>query len=342
MANFEDTDAKHNMYNSVPIDCSVVVPLYNESKVVQELYDRLTKTLTATGLNYELIFIDDGSSDNTLQLLKSIASKDSKVLIVELRRNFGQTPALAAGFDVARGQIIISMDGDLQHLPEEIPLFIEKLNEGCDVVSGWRKNRVDNLVMRKIPSRAANWLASKISGVDIHDFGTTFKAYRREIIEQLHLYGEMHRFIPALLSQSGAKIIEIPITNIVRPSGSSNYGIGRTFRVAFDLITLRFLLGYLTKPLHFFGRAAFYCVLASILMAAYILFDKLYYKVPVIVAHGPLAGLAAVMLMVGTVFIATGLIGEMVSRVYFESTGRKIYSVKKIHTRQTLGPEQKR
>jgi glycosyltransferase involved in cell wall biosynthesis len=339
MANFENTDAKLSTHNAVRIDCSVVVPLYNESAVVQELYDRLTKTLAATGLSYELVFIDDGSSDNTLGLLKAIASKDSKVLAVELRRNFGQTPALAAGFDVARGQIIISMDGDLQHLPEEIPIFLEKLNEGYDVVSGWRKNRVDNLVMRKIPSRAANWLASKISGVDIHDFGTTFKAYRREIIEELHLYGEMHRFIPALISQSGAKIIEIPITNIVRPSGSSNYGIGRTFRVAFDLITLRFLLGYLTKPLHFFGRAAFYCVLASILMAGYILFDKLYYKVPILLAHGPLAGLAAVLLMVGTVFVATGLIGEMVSRVYFESTDRKIYSVKKIHTRQTPGTE---
>jgi glycosyltransferase involved in cell wall biosynthesis len=339
MANPEETDAKRSMHNTARIDCSVVVPLYNESAVAQELYDRLTKTLTATGLHYELVFIDDGSSDNTLMLLKAIASKDSKVVVVELRRNFGQTPALAAGFDIARGQIIISMDGDLQHLPEEIPIFLEKLNEGYDVVSGWRKNRVDNLVMRKIPSRAANWLASKISGVDIHDFGTTFKAYRREIIEELHLYGEMHRFIPALLSQSGAKIIEIPITNIVRPSGSSNYGIGRTFRVAFDLITLRFLLGYLTKPLHFFGRAAFYCVLASVLMAGYILFDKIYYKVPIILAHGPLAGLAAVLLMVGTVFIATGLIGEMVSRVYFESTDRKIYSVKKIHARQTPGPE---
>jgi glycosyltransferase involved in cell wall biosynthesis len=339
MANFEKTDAKRNTQDTVRIDCSVVVPLYNESAVVQELYDRLTKTLTATNLSYELIFIDDGSKDNTLQLLKEISFKDSKVVTIELRRNFGQTPALAAGFDIARGQIIISMDGDLQHLPEEIPVFLEKLNEGYDVVSGWRKNRVDNLVMRKIPSRAANWLASKISGVDIHDFGTTFKAYRREVIEELHLYGEMHRFIPALLSQTGAKIIEIPITNIERPSGSSNYGLGRTFRVAFDLITLRFLLGYLTKPLHFFGRAAFYCVLASILMAAYILFDKLYYKVPVLVAHGPMAGLAAVLLMVGTVFIATGLIGEMVSRVYFESTGRKIYSVKKIHARRTLSTE---
>jgi glycosyltransferase involved in cell wall biosynthesis len=313
------------------INCSVVVPLFNESTVVQELYDRLTKTLVSTGLSYELIFVDDGSADNTLGILKSIAAKDGNVVVVELRRNFGQTPALAAGFDIARGQTIISMDGDLQHLPEEIPVFLQKLNEGFDVVSGWRKRRVDNFVMRKIPSRAANWLASKISGVDIHDFGTTFKAYRREVIENLNLYGEMHRFIPALLSQSGAKIVEIPITNINRPSGSSNYGLGRTLRVAFDLITLRFLLGYITRPLHFFGRAALYCAEASAIMAGYILFDKFYYGVPIMVAHGPLAGLAAMLLIVGTVFIATGLIGEMLSRVYFESTGKKIYAVRNIY-----------
>jgi glycosyltransferase involved in cell wall biosynthesis len=339
MAGSENLMKQPKDASSGTIDCSVVVPLYNESAVITELYQRLTKTLTSTGLYYELIFVDDGSSDNTLQLLKTIVADDSSVVVVELRRNFGQTPALAAGFDAARGKIIISMDGDLQHLPEEIPVFLQKLNEGYDVVSGWRKNRVDNLLLRKIPSRAANWLASKISGVDIHDFGTTFKAYRREVIEQLNLYGEMHRFIPALLSQSGVRIIEIPISNIVRPSGSSNYGLGRTFRVAFDLITLRFLLGYFTRPLHFFGRAAMWCIVASLLMSAYILFDKFYYKVPILVAHGPLAGLAAILLMVGTVFIATGLIGEMISRVYFESTGKKIYSVRKIHTRRNLAME---
>jgi glycosyltransferase involved in cell wall biosynthesis len=313
------------------IDCSVVVPLFNESSVTAELYDRLTKTLVSTGLSYELIFVDDGSVDNTLGILKSIASKDGNVVVIELRRNFGQTPALAAGFDIARGQTIISMDGDLQHLPEEIPLLLQKLDEGYDLVSGWRKRRVDNFVMRKIPSRTANWLASKISGVDIHDFGTTFKAYRREVIENLNLYGEMHRFIPALLSQTGAKIVEIPITNVNRPSGSSNYGIGRTLRVAFDLITLRFLLGYLTRPLHFFGRAALYCAEASAIMAGYILFDKFYYGVPILVAHGPLAGLSAMLLIVGTVFIATGLLGEMLSRVYFESTGKKIYAIRNIY-----------
>jgi glycosyltransferase involved in cell wall biosynthesis len=321
------------------IDCSVVVPLYNEAAVINELYNRLTKTMSETGLYYELVFVDDGSTDNTLELIKDITSKDSKVVAVELRRNFGQTPALAAGFDVARGQIIVSMDGDLQHAPEEIPKFLEKIEAGYDVVSGWRKHRVDNLLMRKIPSKAANWLASKISGVDIHDFGTTFKAYKRQIIQELNLYGEMHRFIPALLSRSGAKIIEIPIKNIVRPKGSSSYGLSRTFRVVFDLITLRFLLGYITKPLHFFGRAAMWCIVASVLIGGYILFDKFYYNVPILAAHAPLAGLAAVLLLVGLIFIATGLIGEMISRVYFESTNKKIYSVRKVHRRENLTPQ---
>jgi glycosyltransferase involved in cell wall biosynthesis len=318
------------------IDCSVVVPLYNEAPVVSELYHRLTKTMSETSLSYELVFIDDGSTDGTLESLKGIADKDDKVVLIELRRNFGQTPALAAGFDVARGQIIVSMDGDLQHAPEEIPEFLEKIEAGYDIVSGWRKHRVDNLIMRKIPSRVANWLASKISGVDIHDFGTTFKAYKREVIEELNLYGEMHRFIPALLSRSGVKIIEIPIKNIVRPKGSSSYGLSRTFRVVFDLITLRFLLGYLTKPLHFFGRVAMYCIATSVLMAAYILYDKLAYNVPILVAHGPLAGLAAVLLLIGLIFVATGLIGEMISRVYFESTNKKIYSVRKVHHKESL------
>ncbi len=327
--------ASSSQIKGVAVDCSVVLPLYNESGAIEELHSRLTKTMSELGLVYELIFVDDGSTDNTLELLKDIANKDSKVVIVELRRNFGQTAALAAGFDNARGQIIISMDGDLQHSPEEIPNFLEKIEDGYDVVSGWRKRRVDNLFIRKIPSRVANWLASKISGVDIHDFGTTFKAYRREVIDELNLYSEMHRFIPALLSRSGVKIIEIPIKNIVRPAGASSYGLSRTFRVAFDLITLRFLLGYITRPLHFFGRAAYYSILISFLLAAYVLYDKFVYNVPILVAHGPLAGLAAILLLVGLIFIATGLIGEMVSRVYFEATNKKIYSVRKVHRKET-------
>ncbi len=323
-------------YSTTNVSCSVVVPLYNEAEVVNELYERLVRTMSGTGLDYELVFVDDGSSDTTLEVLKKIAKEDSRAVIIELRRNFGQTPALAAGFNTAKGRIIISMDGDLQHAPEEIPDFIEQIDAGHDVVSGWRKNRVDNFIMRRLPSKAANWLISKVCGVKIHDFGTTFKAYSREIIEELNLYGEMHRFIPALLSRSGAKIIEIPIKNIVRPKGSSNYGISRTFKVFFDLITIRFLLGYITNPLHFFGKAALFSIVASASLAAYILYDKFVYNVPILIEHGPLAGLACLLLLVGLIFIATGLIGEMISRVYFEATNKKIYSIRKIHRQENL------
>ena len=312
-------------------DCSIVIPLYNEGKVVNELYERLTAAMDSTGLSYELVLVDDGSADNTLELLKSVAVTDNRVVVVELRRNFGQTPALAAGFDNANGNIVVSMDGDLQHLPEEIPAFIEKLDEGYDVVSGWREKRVDNLVMRKIPSRIANWIASKVSGVDIHDFGTTFKAYRREVIEDLNLYGEMHRFIPALLSRNGVRIVELPIKNIERPHGASNYGIGRTFRVALDLVTLKFLLGYATRPLHFFGKAAFYCFGVSLAIACYLLFDKLWYKVPMLGSHGPLVILTGLLILIGFGFVSTGLIGELISRVYFEATQQKIYAVRKVY-----------
>jgi glycosyltransferase involved in cell wall biosynthesis len=322
-------------YNSSALDCSVIAPLYNETDVVEELYERLTAVMRGTGLRYELIFIDDGSRDNTLEKIKTIAARDSHVTTVELRRNFGQTPALAAGFDVAQGDIIVSMDGDLQHLPEEIPAFLSKINEGYDVVSGWRKQRVDNLFLRKIPSRIANRIASKISGVDIHDFGTTFKAYRKEVVDELELYGEMHRFIPAIVSGKGARIVEIPITNIVRPKGKSNYGISRTFRVIFDLMTLRFVLGYASKPLHFFGKMALYCFTASLAMAMYILYDKIAYHVPILAAHAPLAGLAAILFLVGFILTSTGLIGEMICRVYFEATGAKIYSIRKIHRKKS-------
>jgi len=328
-----------NYKNRINVDCSVAVPLYNEAHSVNELYKRLTKTMSETALAYELIFIDDGSTDDTLQKLKKIASDDEKVVVIELRRNFGQTSALAAGFDTARGRIIISMDGDLQHCPEDIPDFLEKIEQGYDVVSGWRKNRVDNLFARRIPSKIANLIASKISGVDIHDFGTTFKAYKCEVVENLNLYGDMHRFIPALLSRQGAKIIEIPIKNIVRPKGSSNYGISRTFRVVFDLITIKFLLGYITRPLHFFGRAALYCILAAVLMACYMLFDKFVYNVPIMVAHAPLASLAALLFLIGSIFVAAGLLGEMISRVYFESTNKKIYSVRKVYHKNNLMAE---
>jgi len=226
------------------IKYSVVVPFHNEETNVTTLYDRLKYVMEQVGEAFELVFVDDGSRDRTYRLLEEIAAVDSRVLVVKLRRNFGQTSALAAGFDHASGEFILAMDGDLQHDPSDIPAFLEKLDEGYDLVSGWRRNRVDNFVLRRIPSRCANWLMAKLSGVNIHDFGTTFKAYRREVIENIPLYGEMHRFIPALASWHGATICEIPIRNINRESGKSHYGIGRTFRVFFDLLTIRFLLRY--------------------------------------------------------------------------------------------------
>jgi len=318
------------------VDCSIVVPLYNEAESLQEFYERLTGTMVRTGLSYELVFVDDGSTDQTPLLLAGITEKDDRVIIVELRRNFGKSAAYAAGFDISKGRIILSMDGDLQHLPEDIPRFIDKINEGYDVVCSWRKTRVDNLFARRIPSRIANWLASKISGVDIHDFGGGFKAYKAEIIKELRLYGDMQRFIPAFAAQHGAKITEIPIENIPRPHGKSRYGISRTYRVFFDLITLMFLLGYMTRPLHFLGKAALVNFFLSGFISAYILYDRFVYKVPVMVGHAPLAGLAAVLFLMALIFITTGLIGEMMCRVYFESTGTKIYSLRKIYHKGTL------
>ncbi len=232
---------------------SIVVPLHNEQENVTDLYDRLKAVMEAHGESFEIVLVDDGSKDHTFAMLREIAAVDSRVTVVKLRRNFGQTAGLAAGFDHARGEYIIAMDGDLQHDPNDIPLFLEKIAAGYDIVSGWRKVRVDNFWMRRIPSRIANWMMAKISGVDIHDFGTTFKAYRRDILEQVPLYGELHRFIPALASWHGASICEVPIRNVNRERGVSHYGITRTFRVFFDLLTIRFLLRYLSRPLHFFG-----------------------------------------------------------------------------------------
>jgi glycosyltransferase involved in cell wall biosynthesis len=223
-------------------EISIVVPFFNEESNIPELYARLKAVLDPLGRTYELVFIDDGSRDGSAELLRDIHAKDPAVLVIRLRRNFGQTPALQAGFDFARGDVVIAMDGDLQHAPEDIPLFMEQIDAGADIVSGWRKRRVDNFLLRRLPSKAANWMMKKLSGVAIHDFGTTFKAYKREAIKDLRLYGQLHRFIPALISGHGAKIAEIPIQNIVRKKGKSNYGLGRVRRVFFDLMTVKFIV----------------------------------------------------------------------------------------------------
>ena len=235
------------MKNDPPIRYSIVVPFYNEQENIPPLYVKLTEVMDALGEQYELVFVDDGSKDKTFKVLSDIYEHDPRVNIVQLRRNFGQAPALKAGFDFARGDIIISMDGDLQHDPEEIPRFLEKIEEGYDLVSGWRVTRTDHWLMRQLPSRVANKMMAKLSGVDLHDFGTTFKAYRREVLSEIHLYGELHRFIPALASWAGASVAEVPISNNARKNGASNYGISRTVRVLLDLLSVKFLLDYSTK-----------------------------------------------------------------------------------------------
>src|SRR6516162_4050125 len=232
---------------------SIVIPIHNEEPSILPLYDRLTAVLEQVQRPYEILFVDDASSDRSFELLANLVETDGHLKVIRLRRNFEQPAALSAGFHEAKGDIIIAMDDDLQPAPEDIPLLLEKIDQGYDIASGWRKRRVDNAIMRKIPSRIANWLMAKASGIDLHDFGTTFKAYRAEVLKDVNLYGELHRFIPALASFYGARVIEVPIRNVVRAAGDSHYGIGRTFRVMFDILTIKFLLKYFTRPMHFFG-----------------------------------------------------------------------------------------
>jgi glycosyltransferase involved in cell wall biosynthesis len=294
------------------------------------MYDRLKAVMEAQSDPFELVFVDDGSRDRTFVLLREIAAVDSRVVVVKLRRNFGQTSALAAGFDNARGEYVIAMDGDLQHDPADIPLFLEKIDEGYDIVSGWRKQRIDNLWMRRIPSRCANWLMAKLSGVEIHDFGTTFKAYRRDLLSLVPLYGELHRFIPALASWHGASICEIPIKNSHRERGVSHYGISRTFRVFFDLLTIRFLLKYLSRPLHFFGPVGVLGMLGGGLISLWILAEKFLRGQSVMATHGPLMIFAAVLILAGIQMLALGLLGELQVRHYHETGKRGSYSIDRV------------
>jgi glycosyltransferase involved in cell wall biosynthesis len=309
---------------------SIVVPFHNEEENVTALYDRLKAVMETVGESFELVLVDDGSSDRSYKLLEEIAAVDSRVLVVKLRRNFGQTSALAAGFDHAQGDFILAMDGDLQHDPEEVPNFLAKLEEGYDVVSGWRKERIDNFVMRRIPSRCANWLMAKLSGVDIHDFGTTFKAYRREVIHNIPLYGEMHRFIPALASWYGASICEIPIKNVNRERGKSHYGISRTFRVFFDLLTIRFLLKYMSRPLHFFGSLGAISILLGGAVSAFLAALKVFTRQHVMDQHGPLFVVAGVLILAGIQMLAIGLLGELQVRHYYSSQHRSPYTIDRL------------
>jgi glycosyltransferase involved in cell wall biosynthesis len=316
-------------YQDVP-KYSIVVPFHNEEENVTRLYSRAKDVMEHVEASFELVFVDDGSRDRTYRLLEEIAAVDSRVLLIKLRRNFGQTSALAAGFDHASGEFILAMDGDLQHDPSEIPQFLAKLEEGYDVVSGWRAQRGDSFVLRRAPSLVANWMMARLSGVDIHDFGTTFKAYRREVIQNIPLYGEMHRFIPALASWYGATICEVPISNTMRDAGQSHYGLGRTFKVFFDLLTIRFLLKYMTRPLHFFGGLGLMGVMSGGGIAVWLLIHKLLSGRDVAGEHAPWFIIASVLILVGIQLIGVGLLGELQVRHFFTQSQRSPYAVDRV------------
>ncbi len=305
---------------------SIVVPFFNEEDNVEELYTRLVRVLDAMPHSYELLFIDDGSSDGTFAVMTKIYQKDPRVRAFRLRRNFGQTPALQAGFDHARGDIIISMDGDLQHDPDDIPAFIAKMEEGFDIVSGWRKKRVDNFWLRRLPSLIANRMMRFLIGVKIHDFGTTFKAYRKNVIKGLHLYGELHRFIPALTSRKGFTITEIPIKNIVRQKGKSKYGLSRVRRVFLDLISVKFIVSFIDRPLQFFGPIGLVLGVIGFIIALIVAVGFYFFGWAIQENMGNLL-LAVFLMILGLQFIMTGLLAEVISRIYFRTHKMNIYSV---------------
>src|SRR5579864_4224783 len=313
---------------------SIVIPVHNEEQALLPLYDRLTVTLESLQRPYEILFIDDASTDRSFELLANLVETDARLKVIRLRRNFGQTAALSAGFHEAKGEVVIAMDGDLQHAPEDIPALLAKIDDGYDIASGWRKDRIDNPITRKFPSRIANWLIARASGLELRDFGTTFKAYRAEILKDVNLYGELHRFIPALASLYGARIAEVPIRSMQRTSGGSHYGLGRTFRVMFDIFTIWFLLKYFTRPMHFFGKWGLVSAGLGAGILAFIGGEKIWTGQDIIQSHGPLMVLGALAMLCGIVLFSTGLLGEVLTRTYYESQGRRIYAVREIRTKR--------
>ena len=307
---------------------SIVIPLFNEQDNVRPLHKSLVDTLEKIGKDYEIIYVDDGSTDNTLEELLYVRNKNDCVKVVAFKRNFGQTASLSAGFDNAQGDIIIAMDGDLQNDPSDIPKLLNGIEEGYDIVSGWRVNRKDKVFLRKLPSKIANWLISKITGVHLHDYGCTLKAYRADVIKSIRLYGEMHRFIPALASWNGAKILEVPVNHNARKFGKSKYGIWRTFRVVLDLLTVKFMLNFFTKPLHMLGGWGIVFLASGLGYGFYLLCQRILFDAYI----KPLRPLIVVLFVVSGIQLLTiGLVAEINIRTYFESQEKTIYTIKKIY-----------
>ena len=310
------------------MDISVVVPVLDEGESLEELYSSLKRVLDGLGKSYEIIFVDDGSRDGSFDVLKNLAEKDRNVVVIRFRTNFGQTAALSAGFKFAKGSAIITIDADLQNDPEDIPKLLEKMEEGYDVVSGWRRERKDKLLTRRIPSFIANKIISRITGVYLHDYGCTLKAYRSEVVKNIDLYGEMHRFIPALTKWIGASVGEVVVKHSQRKHGKSKYGLSRTISVILDLITVRFLLSYSTKPIQIFGLLGMVSGIIGFVIGIVLVIQRQFFLVPM--GNRPMLFLSVLLVFVGIQFVSIGLLGEMQARTYHESQNKPIYVVKEI------------
>ena len=310
---------------SAPLNLSVVVPLYNEEESLPHLVGQLLSALRPTDEAFELVLVDDGSSDRTANVLAKLSAEVPEVVAVLLRKNYGQTAAMAAGFDVAGGEVIVSLDGDLQNDPADIPMLLAKLREGYDLVSGWRHQRQDAALQRKLPSRIANRLIGRVTGVRLHDYGCSLKAYRREVLSDMRLYGELHRFLPALAFIEGARITEVKVNHRARQFGSSKYGIDRTFRVLMDLLTVWFMKRFLTRPMYVFGFGGLLAIAASLITSTYLLVIKV---MGGDIANRPLLTLAVVLGLAGIQLFCFGLLGELLIRTYHESQDRPIYRIR--------------
>lgn len=309
-------------------EVSVVVPIYNEVDSLPLLLEAIATTMLAEQLSYEIICVDDGSTDGSAELLKQLAQTRTDLRAVLLRRNYGQTAAMAAGFNYARGKAIVSLDGDLQNDPADIPRLLAKLEEGYDLVSGWRQNRQDATLTRLLPSKIANWIIGQVTGVRIHDYGCSLKAYRSELVADMNLYGELHRFLPALAFIEGARIAELPVRHHARQFGRSKYGLWRTFRVLMDLLTIWFMKKFLTRPMHVFGLLGLVAMLLGIVLGGYLTFVKL--ALGQSIGNRPLLILAVVLLLTGVQLFSVGLLAELLMRTYHESQGRPIYRVREV------------
>jgi glycosyltransferase involved in cell wall biosynthesis len=305
---------------------SVVVPVYNEEESIPQLYERLTAELSALGVGYEIIAVDDGSRDASFKLLRELAEGDPRLRVVRFRRNFGQTAAFSAGFDRARGEVVVTIDADLQNDPADIGRLLAKMDEGYDVVSGWRERRQDPFINRRLPSMLANRLISWSTGVHLHDYGCSLKAYRSEVVRGIRLYGELHRFIPAIASWQGVEVAELPVNHRARQFGKSKYGISRTIRVVLDLLTVRFLLSYGTRPMQIFGLLGLIATMLGVVVGAYLSWIKLAYGAAI--ADRPLLLLAVLLIVLGVQFVSLGLIGELIVRTYYETQQKPIYVVR--------------